>query len=84
MAMNPKSPAKLGQRSILRSVVPFETRKRRLRKAAEKRRPMLAGAIANPQLHTIVALNLIGVLLLLNIILRFPDVGSIIAEYNKF
>jgi hypothetical protein len=45
---------------------------------------MLAGAIANPQLHTIVALNLIGVLLLLNIILRFPDVGSIIAEYNKF
>jgi hypothetical protein len=41
-------------------------------------------AIANPDLHAIVAFCLIGLLLALNLILRFPDFGAVIEQYNQF
>jgi uncharacterized membrane protein YdfJ with MMPL/SSD domain len=41
-------------------------------------------AIANPDLHAVVALCLIGFLLALNLILRFPELGAVIEQYNKF
>ena len=44
----------------------------------------LVTAIANPDLHAIVAFCLIGFLLALNLILRFPDFGAVIEQYNQF
>jgi uncharacterized membrane protein YdfJ with MMPL/SSD domain len=44
----------------------------------------LVTAIANPDLHAVVAFCLIGVLLALNLILRFPDFGAVIEQYNQF
>jgi hypothetical protein len=41
-------------------------------------------AIANPDLHAIVSFCLIGLLLAINLILRFPDFGAIIEQYNQF
>ena len=44
----------------------------------------LVTVIANPELHAVVAFCLIGLLLTLNLILRFPDFGAIIEQYNQF
>ena len=44
----------------------------------------LVTAIANPDLHAVVAFCLIGFLLALNFILRFPDFGAVIEQYNQF
>jgi uncharacterized membrane protein YdfJ with MMPL/SSD domain len=44
----------------------------------------LMTVIANPELHAVIAFCLIGLLLTLNLILRFPDLGAIIEQYNKF
>jgi hypothetical protein len=44
----------------------------------------LVTAIANPELHAVIAFCLIGLLLTLNLILRFPDLGAIIEQYNQF
>ncbi len=41
-------------------------------------------AIVTPELLTIVAFCLIGLLAALNIILRFPDFGAVIEQYNQF
>jgi uncharacterized membrane protein YdfJ with MMPL/SSD domain len=41
-------------------------------------------AITNPDLHAVVAFCLIGFLLALNLILRFPDFGAVIEQYNQF
>ena len=50
-------------------------------KAAEQR---WSDRIINPDQQTAFALALIAVLLMFNFILRFPDLGAIIAEYNQF
>jgi hypothetical protein len=52
--------------------------------AAEHRWLRLANAIVNSEGTTTFALALIVALLMLNFILRFPDLGAIIAEYNQF
>lgn len=44
----------------------------------------LVTAIANPDLHAVVAFCLIGFLLALNLILRFPDFGAVIEQFNQF
>ncbi len=41
-------------------------------------------AIASPDLLAIVAFCVIGFLLALNFILRFPDFGAVIQQYNQF
>jgi hypothetical protein len=40
--------------------------------------------IADPNLHAIVLLCLVGLLLTLNFVLRSPDLGAVIAQYNQF
>jgi hypothetical protein len=37
-----------------------------------------------PDLQMILAFCLIGFLIALNVILRFPDVGAVVAQYNQF
>ena len=44
----------------------------------------LVTAIANPDLHAVVALCLIGFLLALNLIRCFPGFGAVIEQYNQF
>ena len=41
-------------------------------------------AIMTPDLSAVVAFCLIGFLLALNFILRFPDFGAVIEQYNQF
>jgi hypothetical protein len=51
---------------------------------AETEWSRLVTATANPDLHAVVAFCLIGLLLALNLILRFPDFGAVIEQYNQF
>jgi hypothetical protein len=44
----------------------------------------LLAAISEPHFITIVAFCTIGLLTLLNVMLRFPDLGSLIEQYNQF
>jgi hypothetical protein len=44
----------------------------------------LVMAITNPDLHAVIAFCLIGLLISLNLILRFPDFGAVIEQYNQF
>ena len=41
-------------------------------------------AIMTPDLNAVVVFCLIGLLLALNLILRFPDFGAVIEQYNQF
>jgi hypothetical protein len=44
----------------------------------------LPAAISNPNFITIAAFWAIGLLTMLNVMLRFPDLGSLIERYNQF
>jgi hypothetical protein len=44
----------------------------------------MVATIMNPDLLAVIAFCLIGVLLALNIILRFPEFGAVIEQYNQF
>jgi hypothetical protein len=74
-AMNTKWSTKLSLRPILRNFQPLEKPRRNIG---------AAGASAHSDLHTIIALVLIALLLALNFVLRFPDLGAIITQYNQF
>ena len=41
-------------------------------------------AITNPDLQAVVAFSLIGLLLTLNLMFRFRDLGALVAQYNQF
>ena len=47
-------------------------------------RSRLVTVITNPDLLTVVTFCLVGLLLSLNFILRFPDFGGVIEQYNQF
>jgi hypothetical protein len=40
--------------------------------------------ITDPDLKAVVAFSLIGLLVALNLMFRFPDFGALIAQYNQF
>jgi hypothetical protein len=44
----------------------------------------LAAAVKDPSLIAIVSFCAIGLLVTLNLMLRFPDLGALIAQYNQF
>jgi hypothetical protein len=44
----------------------------------------LAAAVKDPSLIAIVIFCTIGLLITLNLMLRFPDFGALIAQYNQF
>jgi hypothetical protein len=50
----------------------------------ERRRPRLVAALANPDLLAIVAFCFIGLLVTLNLILRFPVFSAVIEQYHQF
>jgi len=51
---------------------------------AEELRQRILAAVTNPDLQAVVAFCLIGLLLTLNVMFRFPDLGAIIAQYSQF
>jgi hypothetical protein len=54
------------------------------RRTQETEWSQLVTAIANPDLHAVIAFCLIGLLVSLNLILRFPDLGAVIERCNQF
>jgi hypothetical protein len=44
----------------------------------------VAAAVKDPSLIAIVSFCAIGLLITLNLLLRFPDLGALIAQYNQF
>jgi hypothetical protein len=53
-------------------------------KSANESWQRLHAALADPDLQIVAAFCLIGLLLTLNLIFRFPDMGAVIAQYNQF
>ena len=49
-----------------------------------ERRMPAAEAALHSSLHTKIPLPLIACLLALNLMLRFPELGAVIAQYNQF
>ena len=41
-------------------------------------------AVSDPELHTVIALCVIGILVTLNVALLFPDYGGLVAQLNSF
>jgi hypothetical protein len=39
---------------------------------------------ARTDLELVVAFSLIGLLITLNLVVRFPEIGAVIAQYNQF
>ena len=68
--MSPNKGAKIRQRTSVRNTL---QEKQRCNETADR----------GPD-QTAFALALIVILLMLNFMLRFPDLGAIIAEYNQF
>ena len=65
---------------LQRLIRPADRRTRR----TETEWSRLVTVIADPDLHAVIAYCLMGLLLTLNLILRFPDLGAIIEQYNQF
>lgn len=81
--MNTKRSPKFTVRPITRKFQPpKKTGRRGL--DAEQSHANFVGKSASSDLQTIVALFIIALLLIINFILRFPDLGAIIAQYNQF
>jgi hypothetical protein len=80
--MKTKSNTRIGQRAVIRIAKLFQAQKRSYKTA--KRSSESVDTIIRANQETTFALALIVVLLVLNFILRFPDLGAIIAEYNQF
>ena len=70
--------------SITRKSQPTTKSGRRDVGAAQKDWPSFVEAPPNPNLLTIVALCLIVLLVALNLIFLFPDIGVVIEQYNQF
>jgi hypothetical protein len=55
-----------------------------VRRAAGKWLDRAAGKESNGETHTLVALSIIVCLLVLNVMVRRPELGALIAQYNLF
>lgn len=69
---------------IIRELQPLAKPKVRDVEATERWWRGFNAAIANPDLLAVIAFCLIGLLLALNLIVRFPDFGAVIDQYNQF
>jgi hypothetical protein len=83
MNANESKDSEISRRSIIPDT-PFFQAHKHSNKDAERQRSELIDAITNPNRQTAFALALILVLLILNFVLRFPDLGPIVAEFNQF
>ena len=65
-------------------VPPPVASRRRAAKATETRWNQLIAAMTDPELTVIVMLCAIALLITINLILRFPNFGAVIEQYNQF
>ena len=70
--------------SISRELQPLVNRQGRRVDAAVTLWSSFVAAITNPDILLVTAFSLIGILLTLAFMLRFPDLGAVIAQYNQF
>lgn len=74
----------MSQLPVIRKLQPLEKSKGRPVNEAPSQWAELFAVFSNPDLPMIIAFCLIGILLTLNLILRFPDFGAVIEQYNQF
>jgi hypothetical protein len=74
----------MSQSPVIRKLQPLEKSKGRRVDETPNQWPRLFAIFTNPDLPTIIAFCLLGLLLTLNLILRFPDLGALIEQYNQF
>jgi hypothetical protein len=70
--------------SISRELQPLIKPQGRRVGSAVKLRSSFVAAIKNPDILLVIAFSLIGLLLTITFILRFPDLGALIVQYNQF
>jgi hypothetical protein len=51
---------------------------------SEKLSSSLTATITNPDILLVIVFSLIGIVLTLTFMLRFPDLGALIVQYNQF
>lgn len=70
--------------------LPTERQPQSLAKPAPRRVPVetawdrFVAIVTDPELQTVAFFCAIGLLIALNLILRFPDFGAVIMQYNQF
>ncbi len=74
----------MSQSPVIRKLQPLEKSKGRLVDETPSQWPQLFAIFTDPDLPMIIAFCLLGLLLTLNLILRFPDFGALIEQYNQF
>jgi hypothetical protein len=74
----------MSQSPVVRKLQPLEKSKGRHADETPSQWPQLFAIFTNPDLPTIIAFCLLGLLLTLNLMLRFPDLGALIEQYNQF
>jgi hypothetical protein len=69
---------------IVRKLQPLARPVSRQVKAEGTWRARFIAMTTDPDLAVVVAFSVIGLLIALNVILRFPDLGAVIEQYNQF
>ena len=69
---------------VIRKLQPLEKSKGRHVDEMPSQWPQLFAIFTNPDLPTIIAFCLLGLLLTFSLILRYPDFGAVIEQYNQF
>jgi thiol:disulfide interchange protein len=79
-----KRSTKMSQSPVIRKLQSVEKSKSRDVSEASGQWPKFLAIFSNPDLPMVVAFCLLGLLLALTFILRFPDFGAVIEQYNQF
>jgi hypothetical protein len=74
----------MGHPPIIRELQQLTKPTARQVKAEDTMWARFVAIITSPDLLAIVAFCAIGILLILNLIFRFPDFGTVIEQYNQF
>jgi hypothetical protein len=74
----------MSQSPVIRKLQTSEKSKGHNVDEASSRWPELLAMFTNPDLPMIVVFCLLGLLLTFSLILRFPDFGAVIEQYNQF
>jgi uncharacterized membrane protein YdfJ with MMPL/SSD domain len=74
----------MGHLPDIRKLQPLEKPKGRQVRADETRWDRFVTRTTNPDLLAVVVFCVIGLLIFLNFILRFPDLGALLEQYNQF
>ena len=74
----------MSQSPVIRQLQTLEKSKGHNVNEAPNRWSEFLAIFSNPELPMIVAFCLLGLLLTFSLILRYPDLGAVIEQYNQF